>query len=211
MTILFQKMLAGFIDIFASLFIRLIILSLIISFYREDLLLVIEDLLVKTENIEKLGDAIKIFLRHEAFKILLIFIIIFALLGSFYYVYFHSSSWCATIGQRICGIVMVQENGQYLTLTRAIIHHIVSTIPLFITIYFIIFIVINNHKYITNNIGDFLNIFNANYFNILISIIMFLWINIPIFLKSKKSVPDIICNTKIESGRADSIFPKIRI
>ena len=107
--------------------------------------------------------------------------------------------------------VVVRNNGEYVGFFRAVIHNIISNIPLFITLYFIVFIFFYSSKHPINSISVIFNVFSANIFNIFASIVMFLWVNIPIFLKNKKSIPDIICSTKTESGKADSRFPKIRI
>jgi uncharacterized RDD family membrane protein YckC len=210
MNILFKKIIANFIDIFASLIIRLIICGIILAIFKDSIIIASEDLIKKTEGILNSKEVIMIFLEHAIFKIILSFIILFALIGSLYQIYFHSSSWCATIGQRIMKIVMVKDDGQYVTIPLAILHHILSLIPLFTALYFISFIIIYNNKYRISNISDLITIFYANNFNIFMIIIMILWINIPIFIKSKKSVPDIICKMKIDIGRTDNRFPKIR-
>ena len=210
MNILFKKIIANFIDIFASLIIRLIICGIILVIFKDSIIIASEDLIKITEGILNSKEVIMIFLEHDIFKIILSFIILFALIGSLYQIYFHSSSWCATIGQRIMKIVVVKDDGQYITIPSAILHHILSLIPLFTALYFISFIVIHNNKYRINNISDLITTFYANNFNIFMIIIMLLWINIPIFIKSKKSVPDIICKTKIDTGQTDSRFPKIR-
>jgi uncharacterized RDD family membrane protein YckC len=211
MDILFKKMAANFIDLIASLFIRLMILLLLISFYKESFLIEVNDFISKASTSEDARSNVMIFLQHNLFKILLGFIIGFSTLGSLYNIYFHSSTWCATIGQRICNIVVVRNNGEYVGFFRAVIHNIISNIPLFITLYFIVFIFFYSSKHPINSISVIFNVFSANIFNIFASIVMFLWVNIPIFLKNKKSIPDIICSTKTESGKADSRFPKIRI
>lgn len=217
MDILFKKMVANFIDLIASFLIRVIILSLVIIFYKHEITAEINHFSIQIGNVasdnpnELLRLQIITFIQHNLFKISFLTIISFSFLGLLYNIYFHSSTWCATIGQRICNIVVVKNNSEYVGFFRAVIHNIISNIPLFITLYFIIFTIIHYNKYIGNNSYSIINIFTANNFNILISIIMFLWITTPTFLKNRKSIPDILCNIKTELGRTDSKFPKIRI
>ncbi|MDA7704875.1 RDD family protein [Rickettsiales bacterium] len=211
MDILFKKILANTIDLFASLIVRLLVISIIISLFRESILISIEDFMASNEGIKDQKEIAILFLKHDVFKILLSLISIFIVSGSIYNIYFYSSTWCATIGQRLMSIVTVREDGQYINLSRSIIYYITSVIPFIITLYFLLFLVANGGLYLNNGLSGILNIFGANIVNIIMSIMMLLWVNLPFFINNKKSMADIICKTKVEIGKTESRFPKIRI
>lgn len=204
----FRKILANFIDLFISLFIRLSSIMIILFIFKESIESQLK-ILTKLENITTRSEALEILSNHQLPQTIMILIIIFILSGSFYYIYFRSSSWCATIGQRIFNIVFIKDNSEYITFPTVISHYILSTIPFFVTIYFIFYILLK--QIIIKGASDIISIFTANNFNIFLTILMILWVNIPLFIKNKKSLADIICKTKIEIGKTDSKFPKIRL
>jgi uncharacterized RDD family membrane protein YckC len=206
--IFFKRIIASFIDVIVSLIFRTIIGGSIILIFSNKIYLQMNDFAEKAQKaVDKEIDSMMLVANHPFPKMVLIFIIIFLLSGALYYIYFHSSSWCATVGQRIAGIVFVKEDSSYVNFLIVVAHYMLQIVPFLITGYFIVVIAINYQS--IHDIRSIVSIVTSNILSIILLIVMVLWQNISFLTKSRKSMADYICKTMLDTGRTDSRFPKI--
>ena len=81
--------------------------------------------------------------NHDIINVMIFFLIAIILVGSLYHCLLNCSNWSATIGKRICNIVMVTDNGKKLTFLQSASHYVLSMVPWIFIIYIMTFSIQN--------------------------------------------------------------------
>ena len=140
--------------------------------------------------------------QSSFFKFSLFSIVLVALVGMLYTTIFHYSSWSATIGKRVCSLMLIDNNNNKITFAKSFMHYIISIVPWIIMIYLTLYLVTNQ--------GSFYDLLIGNTTNLALSIISVIWLEVQIITKKKIGVQDILCSTSIVIGKSDDKFPKFK-
>ncbi|MBM3590096.1 MAG: RDD family protein [Alphaproteobacteria bacterium] len=139
---------ATLIDVHITLIIRAIFMQIVFStfFYRivNDF---INDLDTKfgTRTPKNTPEHISFLINHPIFIYTILFVLTTILLGAFYHAYFNSSNWQATIGKRIMGIIISQNNSR-ISFSTGLFHYLLSIIPYLFVIFLIYYIKRYNYQ-----------------------------------------------------------------
>lgn len=151
-----------------------------------------------TENIPRYLIA-NFITNHPAFLDILIFYIIIIVIGSLYYAYMNSSSWRATFGKRVVGIMIIKENEMPLGFKRGLLHYYLSVLPFVFVLYLV------SYK-LQHNIS-FYDAIVTNKANLILGLIFALWVQINLFTKKKSTAYDLICKTITINGKTKAKWP----
>lgn len=201
----FQRSSAVFIDVFISGFLRIIVAQIMGNlWFNSQIISFISDFKTKfgTDIIGKNPEHIEYLMHHSIIKSTIIFYLIILLIGALYHAFFNSSSWSATIGKRIMGIILIKSEGRKLSFLEALGNYFLSLFPWVFMIYIAGFQNLNG-----------LTIFKAitaNLFNILFGLVTLIWIQIHMITKRKVLAQDLICKTVMIEGRVGGKFPSFR-
>lgn len=204
----FKRGFATSIDVWIVLVIRVIAMNILGALWiSEQMLSLHDDFKSKfgdgaTDKIpqEQIADFIT---NHPAFLDIIIFYLIIIIIGSLYYAYMNSSSWNATIGKRIAGIMIIKENELPLSFKRGLLHYFLSVLPFA----FVIYLVSYKIRYQLN----FYDAIVTNNFNLMIGVIFVLWVQVSLFTKKKSTAYDLICKTITINGRTKAKWPWTKI
>jgi uncharacterized RDD family membrane protein YckC len=196
---------AAAIDMFVTGFIRIVFAQILGYFWVEGQM--IEFL---RDFKEKFGVAlspsnlehVQFIANHSITKVALIYLLLILLVGALYHAYFNSSTWSATVGKRVAGIVLVKNEGKSLTFSQSFWHYCLSIVPWI----FMVYILLYQSKEKTS-LQDALI---GNNFNLVLGLITVAWIQIHIITKKKNTVQDMIIGCTMTSGRVGKGLPKIR-
>lgn len=133
-------------------------------------------------------------MHHRFFVIIVIMIILFLIIGILYHSILNSSKWQATIGKRIMGIKVYNNQLERVSFLQALSHYLLSLTPWVVGIYFLCYQLINK---ITN---PMLLITNS-WFNIILLGIIGFWLQYQIFSQKKAGFNDLICNVILLKDR----------
>lgn len=200
----FQRIFAILIDVWVVIFIRFFFLALLGEIWMND-----EIMQFKKEYNMAFGadqssktpteNQVAFVKNHSIFLKSIIFYSFILLVGAFYYAYFHSSKWQATIGKRIMKIYLIKKNDIAISFKRALLYYFLSILPFIYIIYMMTFVA--NYKI------SLVNAIMANFTNIFLTILFAIWIQSSVFLRSKNTIYDLICNTVIKKGIINRKFP----
>lgn len=133
-------------------------------------------------------------MHHRFFVIIVVMIILFLIIGILYHSILNSSKWQATIGKRIMGIKVYNNQLERISFLQALSHYLLSLTPWVVAIYFLCYQLINK---ITN---PMLLITNS-WFNIILLGIIGFWLQYQIFSQKKSGFNDLICNVVLLKDR----------
>ena len=204
----FKRGLATSIDVWIVLVLRVFAMNILGALWiSEQMLSLHNDFKSKfgenaTENIpqEQIAEFIT---GHPAFLDIILFYLIIIIVGSLYYAYMNSSSWSATIGKRITGIMMIKENELPLSFKRGLLHYFLSVLPFVFVLYLV--------SYKLRFQLSFYDAIVTNHFNLIVGVIFVLWVQISLFTKKKSTAYDLICKTITVNGRTKAKWPWTKI
>lgn len=128
---------------------------------------------------------------------ILVFII---LIGAFYYAFFYSSKWQASIGKRILGIIVVDKNNQKkIKFSDGFYYYFLSIIPYFFIL--ILFI------YITKNKISIYQLFSEVWGFTFFGILILFAINMSSFNKKRINFFDYLMDFEFHIGKTKSKYP----
>jgi len=201
-----RRAISSGIDMWIVLFIRACFMQLLFNLWIKDVILSFKD-----EFYQKFGTSILkenpehmyFLINHSAFKQTFVFYLLVILVGALYYAYFNSSYWQASIGKRICKIMLIKENdnveNKKLGFLRAFFHYILSLLPFIFVMYIILYMKMHG--------ANFYNAITASHANIFCGILFILWTQIHVFTKKRNTAYDMICKTVMVVGKTDKKFP----
>ena len=141
------------------------------------------------------------FIFHHSLVIqglLLLSIIIF--IGAAYHAVLNSSSWQATIGKRLMGIILVKKKREEkIGFWQALLHYFLSIAPFI----FITYLVILEFK----TKLPLVQLVSESGINLLLTIIFMLWLQPHLFTKKKTTTYDMICGTIAIRKKTAAKFP----
>ncbi len=141
--------------------------------------------------------------NHDIINVMIFFLIAIILVGSLYHCLLNCSNWSATIGKRICNIVMVTDNGKKLTFLQSASHYVLSMVPWIFIIYIMTFSIQNK-----------LNLYDAithDFANIIFGVVTAIWINIGSIAKKRNMVQDIVVGCSLVNGKTNKNLFKNKI
>lgn len=196
---------SGAVDIFVVGFLRVIFVQIVGTFVINNQLLKFHEdfnkkfgVMFSAENAQH----VQFLTHHSILKIMVVFMIATILVGAFYHAFFNSSTWSATIGKRIFGLVMVKNEGKNLTLGQALNHYFLSLVPWIFMFYILMFMAKNKvtiYEALTGNTA-----------NLVVGILMMAWIQVHILTKKKNTVNDMIIGCTMVKGKVGKGWPKFR-
>jgi uncharacterized RDD family membrane protein YckC len=198
----FRRAAASTIDFWIVLFLRLLVLQVLGKLWLEEkMLLLRQDFITKfgTEIPKKTPEHINFIVNSDAFFCVAIIILIIVLIGAFYHSYFNSSAWQGTIGKRLTKILIVEEGEQKISFLKAGAHYFLSILPLIFILYLL--------SYKARHEVTFFQAITASEFNIFITILLTMWLQIHLFTKKKTTAYDLICGTFLINGKVEKKFP----
>lgn len=199
----FKRSLSSTIDILIVMIIRGLILQLIGNFFFIN---TIQNFYSEFES--KFGtktpkgtpEHMEFIYSHPIFSqgiAILIFIILF---GAFYYAFFYSSKWQASIGKRIFGIKVVDKNSQEkIKFSDGFYYYFLTIIPYFFILILFIYISKNN----SSIYQVFKEIWGFTFFGILILFA----VNMSNFNKKKINFFDYLMDFEFHYGKTKSKYP----
>jgi uncharacterized RDD family membrane protein YckC len=131
-------------------------------------------------------DHLLFLINHDFFIFIISMALVFFFVGLFYYSFFNSSKWQATIGKKIMGIKIARINNKKITLSLALFYYFLSLLPFLFPLYFLIYESFNRINKINVNFFD-------NFFNIILAILAVIWMQISLLNKKKLTISDMIC------------------
>jgi len=202
----FKRSTAAFIDLMIVSFLRVIFLEIMGAlWYKQQLINFGNDFKEKfgTDIIGKVPEQIEYLAHHSIVSSTIILFLLIMMVGALYHAFFNSSSWSATIGKRIIGVILINDNGRKLSFLEALGHYLLSLFPWVFMLYIVVF---QNFHSIT-----IFQAITANFFNILFGLVTLGWIQIHAITKRKVVAHDLICKTVMVEGRVGGKFPKLSI
>ncbi len=197
-----QRLTALGVDIFIVIIIRFFFTALIGELW-------IKSLIVKFEQdfTQKFGTPfmqselshIQFFRDHELFFALIIFYITVVLVGAIYYAYLHSSSWQATIGKRVVGIIAIKSNGLAMSFKRAMLYYFLSILPFIYAAYIF--------AYMASFDVSLIGALTGSITNIILTILFVAWVQSQYFNQRKSTIYDLICHIDVKEGKINKKYP----
>ncbi|NBX52276.1 MAG: hypothetical protein EBT63_01310 [Proteobacteria bacterium] len=132
-----RRTIATLIDVHIVLIIRAIFIQIVFStFFYKIVNDFISDLDIKfgTRTPKNTPEHISFLINHPIFIYTILLVLTTILLGAFYYAYFNSSNWQATIGKRIMGII-ISNNNSRIEFSIGLFHYFLSIIPYLFVIF----------------------------------------------------------------------------
>jgi uncharacterized RDD family membrane protein YckC len=200
----FKRGAAVFIDLFIVSFLRIIFLEINGElWYKQQLINFTNDFKAKfgVDVIGKVPAQIEYLAHHSIITSSIILFLLIMLVGALYHALLNSSSWSATFGKRIMGIILINSDGRKLSFLEAFGHYLLSLFPWIFMVYIVSF---QNFHSIT-----IFQAITANPFNILFGLVTIAWIQIHSITKRKVTTHDLICKTVMVEGRVGGKFPKV--
>ncbi|MBP7709792.1 MAG: RDD family protein [Rickettsiales bacterium] len=193
---------ASAIDFWIVLLLRVVALQILGKLWFEKKILILrEDFIAKfgTEVPKKTPEHLNFIIHSDAFLCAAIIVLIIVLIGAFYHSYFNSSAWQGTIGKRLMKILIVKEDEEKISFSRASAHYFLSILPLIFIAYLL--------SYKARYQVTFFQAITASEFNIFLAIVLAGWLQIHLFTKKKTTAYDLICGTILINGKSDKKFP----
>jgi uncharacterized RDD family membrane protein YckC len=141
------------------------------------------------------------FIFHHPFVIhFLLFIAILIFIGALYHALLNSSSWRATVGKRVMGIMLLNKSDEsVLSFSKAMLHYFLSVMPFAFIVYLIIFQAQHDLSLV--------QAVTASNFNSFFSMLFLIWLQPHLFTKKRTTSYDIICKTVVKIGKTEAKFP----
>lgn len=198
----FKRSTAAMIDIWVTLFLRAVAMQIMGSLWlKHEIIAFQAEFFQKfgTETVKNTHEHIDFVVHHKIFLYSILFYGIVLLIGAFYHAYFNSSSWSATLGKRIMKIMVVDNDGQKISLLKGLSHYLLSVLP-FVYIAYLL-------SYQMRHSLSFYDAILASSTNVLFGIMFVLWVQIHFFTKRKTTAYDLICDTILVNGRSSAKLP----
>lgn len=199
---------AAIIDMGIVLLLRIIFMTVIGSLW-----LTKEMVEFRQEFEEKFGTQtinqvhIDFIIQHPIFLHYILTLFGLVLIGVFYHSYFNSSTWSATLGKRIMGIMILKkgnsEEFSRISLSLGVIHYALSMLPLIFLMYLA--------GYIARYNVDMVEAITHSSITVFFAVIFFLWIQVQAFNRQKITMYDWICGTVFINGKNPSKLPRYKI
>lgn len=193
---------AAAIDVWIVLFLRVILAQIVALLYiNQRMFEFITEFKNEfgTDTPKNTPEHINFIIHHPFFYEMLVFYAFIIMIGTVYHAYLNSSAWQGTVGKRLLKIMMVTKTEQPLTFNRGLLHYFLSIMP-FVFLFYLL----------TYQLRYELNLFQAitaSDFNIILSVVFVLWVQIHIFTKNKVTIYDMIANTLVINGRTSAKWP----
>lgn len=197
----FKRSIATAIDVFLVLFLRIFAMQILgVVWLNRQLQRLSDDFeaYFGTNEITDPGQLVFIY-NHDVFAQIVTFLILIFLVGALYHAYLNSSNWCATVGKRVLGFVVVDKKGQKVGFLAALLHYFLSLVPMVIIFYLVMF-------QLRLNLG-FIEAITANFVNIILIFIAVSWVNIHIFTSRKVTFYDLLCGFVLVEAKTGHKFP----
>lgn len=199
----FKRGNASMIDVLVVLFLRIIVIQLLGKLWLNGAIInFIKEFYDRfgTETPKNNPEHINFIIHNRIFFYGIAFYLIIILIGAFYHALLNSSTWQATIGKRLMGIVIVKEADESrISLLRGLSHYFLSVLP-FVFIFYLVSYQAQNHL-------TFYQTIVASEINVFFGITFMLWVQIHLFTKKKNTAYDMICQTVLIKGRTATKFP----
>ncbi|MBU6141116.1 MAG: RDD family protein [Proteobacteria bacterium] len=198
----FRRGAAAMIDVWITLFLRAFVAQIIGSLWLNNKMIeFLTDFKNEfgTETPKNVPEHLNFILHHQIFYYMLIFYSLIIAIGMIYHSYLNSSAWHGTIGKRMMKIMILRKNDLPITFGRGLLHYILSTLPFVFLFYLLSY-------QIHYEINLYQAISSSN-FNIFLSIVFVMWVQIQIFTKTKVTAYDMIANTVVINGKSGARWP----
>ncbi len=202
----FKRSSATMIDMLITIFLRAIAMQLMGTLWINQQILNFAQEVKDhfgTDTLKNTPEHINFLVHHTIFLNMIIFYLITFFVGAIYHIYLNSSNWQATIGKRIMGIVMIQENEheerKKINLKTSSLHYFLSILPFMYVIYLIAYQIYYDLS--------LLNAMLASETNVFLAIVFIGWVQIHVFTKKKTTAYDMICKTNFINGRTSYKTP----
>ncbi len=196
------------IDLFVVMFVRIVVAEIMGRLWVNDAMAkMMTDFSEHfgTDTIKNTPEHIQFIGSHPSFLQMIFLCFVLWLIGLLYHSILNSSSWQATIGKRLVGIMVTSEdnrNGR-MSFLGGVAHYILSILPIIYMLY-ILGLVSNQH----------ITLFRAITFsemNIFFGFCAIIWIQIHLFTAKKQTVYDMVCKAVFVKGRTSAKFPWSKI
>jgi uncharacterized RDD family membrane protein YckC len=200
----FRRSAAAAIDVIIVGFIRIVTAQILgMVWFNNEIISFLTSFKEKfgTDIIGRNPEHLNYLLHHSVFISTIIFYAAVVLVGAFYHALLNSSSWSATIGKRLMGVILIKSEGEKLSLALAFGHYFLSLVPWIFMIYIGMYQAFHN-----------VTIYNAimgNSFNLIFGLLTLGWLQIHMITKRKVTAHDLICNTIMVEGRIGTKYPRL--
>lgn len=198
----FERSNAGLIDSIIVFALRAIFLQIVGTLWFID---VIKNFLFEfkekfgTETPKATPEHMEFIRNHTILLDTFILIIAVFVIGLIYHAYLNSSQWQATIGKRICNIIMVNKKGAKLSFIDGVYHYLLSVTPFIYIFILLIFMQKNNFSiYTTLHNHQILS---------LIGVIIFIGSHMGAFNKKRINLFDYLMEVEFHKSRTPNKFP----
>lgn len=198
----FKRTVASLIDAWITIFLYALTMNILSRFWLEKKFITLKENFIttfQTDIPKNTPEHLNFIINSDAFLCFVISIFITIAVGGLYHAYFNSSSWAGTFGKRITRIIILRENGLKISFLRGIAHYFLSILPFGFIAYLL--------SYKAQHQISFFKAILASEFNVFLTLLFVIWIQIQVFTRKKTTVYDMICNTVLFNGRAKEKFP----
>ncbi len=197
----FRRSMASMIDVFIVAFLRVIAAQFLGMIWLQGVLinLASDYSLYFGTDVIRTDENLLYIVNHDGFKDIIAFFVIIFLIGAFYHAYLNSSSWKATIGKRLFGIIILNRKYDKIGILRGFCHYFLSLLPVVIILYLVGYQVANGINIV--------QAVSSNIFNIFLAFCAVMWVNIHVFSNKKTTAYDLICRTLLLEGKSIAKTP----
>lgn len=140
---------------------------------------------------------------HQIVSTMLLFLFLIIFVGALYHAILNASSWSATVGKRLMGVILVKNEGKSLTFFQSMGHYALSLVPWVFMVYIL-----------TYQVKEKTTLYNAitgDTVNLVLGFITVLWVQIHIFNKKKNTIQDMVIGCSMVKGKVGKKWPKIKL
>ena len=197
-----RRALAGIIDCFIVLVLRACFLNFLNNKYFLKLINNFINDFEKTfgtRTPKGTAEHIEFIMSHSIFIYALIIIFMTISIGAIYHAYFNSSNWLASIGKRIVGIQVVNNNHEKISFNTGIFHYFLTIIP----ILFFMYVFVYSHK----NNYELFETFSKNKILMILGLLLLISSHGNAFSKKKINLFDYLAKIEFHIGRTKNKMP----
>jgi uncharacterized RDD family membrane protein YckC len=201
-----KRMISGIIDSFIVLILRALFLQIVINSFAVNIFNNFIEEFEKnfgTRTPKGTTEHVEFIMNHSIFLYGLIIFFITIFIGNFYHAYFNSSSWQATIGKRIAGVIVANKDSQKISFMTGVNHYFLSLIPIIYIIF--IFIYAQKNKY------EIYELFSKNHFLAILGLLLLIASNANAFINKRINLFDYFMKIEFHLGRTENKLPWTKI
>jgi uncharacterized RDD family membrane protein YckC len=201
-----KRMISGIIDSFIVLILRALFLQIVINSFAVNIFNNFIEEFEKnfgTRTPKGTTEHVEFIMNHSIFLYGLIIFFITIFIGNFYHAYFNSSSWQATIGKRIAGVIVTNKDSQKISFMTGVNHYFLSLIPIIYIIF--IFIYAQKNKY------EIYELFSKNHFLAILGLLLLIASNANAFSNKRINLFDYFMKIEFHIGRTENKLPWTKI